>query len=239
MQIGIYGRGERRPRILIAEVRLRHTENEILLHEGIAPVVGRHRFADSLQVDPGRDAHARGRDRQPGIARRDDGGDGETTAGRVTGHDDLLGPHALVQQPAIHAHRIVDGCGMRILRSEPIIHREREGLGRAGDPGNHVPVLGRRPDDVPAAVDVKQRTVPHRVRRCHPFAWNTVDGHCLDDDIGGRLLIPPHDLAVSRPLLAGRLNGCQLLKHPLLNSDRLVELFAGHVRSPLRWIYCP
>ena len=79
----------------------------------------------------------------------------KSAAGRVAGDRDLLGRDAPVEQPLVRAQGVIDGGGERVLGSEAIVREEDAGSCRHRDRSSVGPVPERRPEDVPAAMEVK------------------------------------------------------------------------------------
>jgi hypothetical protein len=119
-----------------------------------------------------------------GVPKREQCGHREATARRVARDRDVLGENALIEQPTIGGHGIVEGRRKGMLGRQAVVEEERVGGRRARDGGREMAMGARRPDHVAAAVQVEYDMPRPRRRRAQPFRGRRARRHALDLDVG-------------------------------------------------------
>jgi hypothetical protein len=124
--------------------------------EEIAPVGVRVvALAGGVDVEQWRDGDDAGRASPPGVEHGAGDAEGEISAGRVAGDGDVLGPVALVEQPAERDDAVCDRLGDRLGRHEPVADVEHRLTGRVGDTRDQVAVCVEAAGDEGAAMEVE------------------------------------------------------------------------------------
>jgi len=129
-QVGVQRGGQRVLRIGVAQIQLGHAQQALFLYDRIGRRPSRHRLAGALHIDPGRNPDARRRQGLTGIADGQQGGDGQPAAGRIASNGDVCRTDALVEQPAVGGHRIIDRSRKRMLGSQAVVERQHPRPGR-------------------------------------------------------------------------------------------------------------
>ena len=94
---------------------------------------------------------------QPGVDHGAGDAEGEVAAGRVAGDRDVLGPVALVEQPAERDDAVGDRLGDRLERHLPVADVEHRLAGRVRDARDEVAVGVEAAGEERAAVEVEDR----------------------------------------------------------------------------------
>ena len=100
--------------------------------------------------------HRRAGKRQSPLARPQDRRDGKPATGGITDERNVVGLDALVEQPLVGFHHVVDGTGVDVLRRAAIIHDQCAAAHRLRDMAIRLAVRVHRADDIAATVRAQQ-----------------------------------------------------------------------------------
>src|SRR5207245_2423602 len=201
--VGVERGDQRRLAIAGAHVGLRHPLDALARDDGIDGRLGDVARGAVREIDPGRDADAPGRPRQPSIAQREQRRHRQSPACGVAGHDDAPRRDALREQPLVGGDRVPERGRKRMLRSEPVVEQQRARSGGARDGGGQMPMRARRADHVAATVQVEDHGVGPDPGRRQPFRRARGRGDRLDLHVRRRREDALGALVLGAPLRGG------------------------------------
>ena len=232
-QVGEDRRGERRARIRRAEVSSRHLVDPGTSHDRIRGGLRLVAAAAEGEIDPGRDADAARGQPHARVSQGDQRGHGQPAARGVSRDHDVLGRGALLEQPAVAGHRVLDGRGEGILGRATVVERERARPRGARDRRRQVAMGSRRADHVSPAVEIEHHAAGLGRGRAQPLRGRHGRRHALDLHLGrdGEHLL--RALVLGAPLGKG-----QRVRRGQLRQVRAHDLDATvcHVAPPSLWI---
>src|SRR5437763_5055092 len=202
-EVGVERRDQRRLAIAGADVGLRQALDGVARDDRVGGCPGDVTLGAVREIDPGRDADAAGRPRQPSVAQCEQRRHCQSAARRVAGHDDALRRDALPEQPLIGGDGVLQRGRERMLRRQPIVEQQRARPGRARDGGRQVAMRAWRADHVATAVQVEHDGVGADPRRRQPLRGARGRRDRLDLHVRRRRKDPLGALVLGPPLLDG------------------------------------